>query len=601
MLSRNGIYYFRIAIPLDLRKIFGYSEIKKSLKTKKLKEAKASAAHCRYKTNKLFFGARWGMISTDQAKKIRSLIIAETIEDLHSGNEIFPHKNDDFLYLKKRIDGHKFNRGQVLDALANKHDIDKGYLSNQASFLGGTQYNMDCGQSFHSHVIERARSLIHELNLEVLVPFDINRSEEFITIDDSILYKDFIDLCTIVYKTLYNVVDVEDRKAGNPVEASYHKLQKDIIKQYKDGLPDPKLSELWDAYYQDKTTRNEWRVRTAEKYMACYKIVLDIIGDAEIDQIGSHTVQKLISGLQQYPKNKNKIQQFKDKPFSKAMAKVPGFQALDVSSVNFTIGMMSGLFNFALEDRRRWRVDNNPFFRKQIKEIQNKEAHEFRREFTHGELQGIIGEIGKIKRLVNPEKYWVPIICLYSGMRINEACQLRIEDIEYIEDIPVFQIRHNPKLNQETKNAKNRTVPIHKTLQSLGFLEYVAWQKDWKSERLFPKLTIYKGKWHKKVDAWFNRTVLRDHLKLEHEVSFHSTKHSFVNWFKQNINMNYTELAMLKTIAAHFDDKNLSNKFDDGGITTNLYGKSYNIKALYDFINMLDYKIDLSALEQKTL
>ena len=30
----------------------------------------------------------------------------------------------------------------------------------------------------------------------------------------------------------------------------------------------------------------------------------------------------------------------------------------------------------------------------------------------------------------HPEKYWIPIIALYAGMRQNEICQLHIEDIK---------------------------------------------------------------------------------------------------------------------------------------------------------------------------
>jgi integrase len=600
--KRNGIFYFRVAIPKDLRKVFGrITEIKKSLKTRNRKTAQVSVAFYRYKVESLFSALRWGMITEEQANKIRSKIIGETIEDLQKCEPLLP-KQLSYREFKSRISSHSFSKEQILDALTNGIVPDKNYIEDQMQSIYSDDAEYGLNENIHPYVLDRVHELIDEFKLDVLKPdLDCN-PEGYALVMDPKINKDFLDLCIIVSKTIHHLTFNEGHKLGVDMdhlpsldEKSHHRL----IKQYKDGLPDPKLSELWDAYVTDKTQRNEWRVRTIEKYADCYKTVKDIIGDIILEQFGSRTVQALIGGLKNYPKNKNKLKQFKDKPFSKSMSKMQGFLPLDIKSINFIIGMMSGLFNFALEDRRRWKIDTNPFFRKQIKDVRKKEPHEFRREFTIEELQKIINELGNLKRFVDPEKFWVPLICLYSGMRINEACQLRIKDIEFIDDIPVFQIRHNPSMNQETKNGKNRTVPIHYTLQGLGFLDYVAWQKERKADRLFPKLKIFKGKWSKKVDAWFNRTVLRDHLKFVPEVSFHSTKHSFINWYKQNINMNYSELNMLKTIAAHFDDKSLTNKFDDGGITTNLYGKDYQIQALYEFINKLDYKIDITVLKHK--
>jgi integrase len=433
------------------------------------------------------------------------------------------------------------------------------------------------------------------LELDVFIPALDYDSDASVSINDSRLNKDFVDLCAIVFNVL-SKISLNDAYPVDSVNDDSDK--RTIIKQYKDGLPNPKLSELWDAYYKDKTSRNQWQSGTGTRYTECYTKVIEIIGDLELDHISSNSVQKLIDGLRKYPKNKNKYKQFKDKPFSKAMANMPGFEPLDLSSINYIIITMSGLFKFALEDRRLWKIDHNPFFRKQIKVELLEEDDKGKRAFTKDEFIRIITELSKVKRYVNPEKFWVPLICFYSGMRLNEACQLRLKDIEYVDNVPVFRLRHIPSLNLKTKNKKNRTVPIHKTLQTLGLLKYALRQKEHKAERLFPKLNVNKdGKWRRRIEAWFNRTVKHNHLKLGKDVSFHSTKHTFINWYKQNINMTNSEMSMLKTISAHFDDIELTNKFVDGGITLKVYGEDYNVPKLYEFINLLDYGVDLSILE----
>ena len=39
-----------------------------------------------------------------------------------------------------------------------------------------------------------------------------------------------------------------------------------------------------------------------------------------------------------------------------------------------------------------------------------------------------------------PERYWVPLIALYSGARLEEICQLELRDIRKVGDIWCFDI-----------------------------------------------------------------------------------------------------------------------------------------------------------------
>jgi integrase len=38
-------------------------------------------------------------------------------------------------------------------------------------------------------------------------------------------------------------------------------------------------------------------------------------------------------------------------------------------------------------------------------------------------------------------RFWIPLIGLYSGMRLNEICQMDVADIQTIEGITCFQVR----------------------------------------------------------------------------------------------------------------------------------------------------------------
>ncbi|UHC19412.1 site-specific integrase [Methylobacterium currus] len=83
----------------------------------------------------------------------------------------------------------------------------------------------------------------------------------------------------------------------------------------------------------------------------------------------------------------------------------------------------------------------------------------------------------------DPVKRWVPLVCAYSGARLSEVCQLRVQDISEVDGIPVMHF------DAEAGSLKNvgseRTVPLHSALVTAGFLDFVRRQK---AGPLFPDL-----------------------------------------------------------------------------------------------------------------
>ncbi|KVF78907.1 hypothetical protein WS75_06425 [Burkholderia sp. FL-7-2-10-S1-D7] len=75
--------------------------------------------------------------------------------------------------------------------------------------------------------------------------------------------------------------------------------------------------------------------------------------------------------------------------------------------------------------------------------------------------------------------YWVPLLGLYTGARIEELCQLAPGDV--FEESGHWCIRfvNDEAEGQRVKNAGSvRRIPLHAELIRLGFLEYVASRRD---------------------------------------------------------------------------------------------------------------------------
>ena len=85
-----------------------------------------------------------------------------------------------------------------------------------------------------------------------------------------------------------------------------------------------------------------------------------------------------------------------------------------------------------------------------------------------------------------PSEYWLPLLGLHTGARLNELCQLLKTDIGNHEGVPTISILIDEEEKKRLKtSASRRIIPIHSTLIECGFLQYVA---DAKSGRIFPEL-----------------------------------------------------------------------------------------------------------------
>lgn len=87
-------------------------------------------------------------------------------------------------------------------------------------------------------------------------------------------------------------------------------------------------------------------------------------------------------------------------------------------------------------------------------------------------------------RFRTPSEYWLPLLGLHTGARLNELCQLTRADISEHDGIPTITVLDDDDKRLKT-TASRRIIPIHTNLIRCGLLEYVATVG---TGRLFPEL-----------------------------------------------------------------------------------------------------------------
>jgi integrase len=131
--------------------------------------------------------------------------------------------------------------------------------------------------------------------------------------------------------------------------------------------------------------------------------------------------------------------------------------------------------------------------------------------------------------LVRDHRYWLPLIALWSGARLNELCQLRVADVREVDAVWCLDINADGTKRLKSKAAK-RLVPIHPELVRLGFLTFVEKRRESGADQLWDG--VLSGSTDYASDAvskWFARFLshaIGGAKKKSGKLAFHSFRHT---------------------------------------------------------------------------
>lgn len=181
------------------------------------------------------------------------------------------------------------------------------------------------------------------------------------------------------------------------------------------------------------------------------------------------------------------------------------------------------------------------------------------------------------KMLLRDGYYWVPLIALYSGMRLGEIVQLRTEDIKEVDGIWVFDISMEEGDQKQIKTAASyRLVPVHSKLIEIGLLSHA--QKSKAGARLFDDIKPgADGYMSHNFSKWWGRYARQVGFARK-KTAFHSFRHNFKD---AAVSASVPELCA-KVLMGHAD-----NSVHAG------YGSGLPVKRLKLEIDKIAYDIPL--------
>ena len=373
----------------------------------------------------------------------------------------------------------------------------------------------------------------------------------------------------------------------------------------------PNLGEAFDAYVKAKTLT--WSAASAKDIPPQVRQFVEIVRELErsrdirVDELSREHIRSYFDTLKHLPCRLCGQRQFTGKGWlqladmgrSGQIERLLSVKTMEVRQTN-----VRSFVNWCeLEYRGAVQAKYvNSGFPKVLSDKDIRRKGVKRESFTQDELKALFGDMGKYIQATEgvSSRFWAPLIALYSGMRLEEICQLHLSDIVKVDGVLCFSINEESGSSGYVKHVKSsagiRKVPVHPHLwDELGLEKFVAsrWAKTSKEKYasilLFPDLqervnavnhaTVKLGS---ALTHWFTRYRRSVGVGGQHgepsTKAFHSFRHTVIEYLHKEARV---DLSMLQAVVGH--------EMVEMGVTEN-YAGDWPVKTLLtDVIQKLNW------------
>ena len=298
----------------------------------------------------------------------------------------------------------------------------------------------------------------------------------------------------------------------------------------------PLLSEVLPGFLDFMSKDEGWRGQTLAQNTTTYRMFEECCGDRPVASYERKDFATFYDLLRALPRLYSKSAVWKGLSLAEIVtrSKDQACERLMMKTVKRHFSALGRLFAY-LKQRGEY-LDENPAYGF---EFPDKRRTRAKRSMWEGERLVKLfsspvwtGCHSKARRsrpghlILKDDKYWLPLLGLYHGNRLEEFAQLSRSDVRQEDGIWVLDI--NDQGDKQVKNEQSkRRVPLHPELQRLGFLAYVEMTAPSPSDRVFPQLQ--PGGPDKKLGYFFTKwwsNYRKDAGVYEKGLDYHSFRAS---------------------------------------------------------------------------
>ena len=294
-----------------------------------------------------------------------------------------------------------------------------------------------------------------------------------------------------------------------------------------DGKPTGRTVDgLITAYEAAK--QGGWSGSTKKGIKPVFRFLREVFPNTALSDVTREEARRAVDLLSRLPRLIGKNKQLAGLTVPEAIEKAGKLGLTAISAKTLNDGYLlhiASMFNWARKEQ--W-VVFNPF---EGLAVHDPVADEDRRDpFTVQQLTTLFSTAPWDRPWANgggrAGDYWVPLLCLFHGLRNGEAAGLRVEDIDEKDGVPVLHVRAYNERRLKTAGSRG-FVPIHPEVRLMGFLAYIEQRRKAGEVLLFPEGTANRrGQVGAKLGERFSAAVKT--LGFEgRKLGMHSFRHNF--------------------------------------------------------------------------
>ena len=292
-------------------------------------------------------------------------------------------------------------------------------------------------------------------------------------------------------------------------------------------------------FKQQKTRASrtgEWSPKLVDDYETWTQLFIECVGDRPLLSYVKADARQFKDLLMALPSNRHKKAATMGLSAADAVkvADANDLPRLSVSTINKALGRLQATWNWAdkqldedipdifgpmkLPKKTTARDERDPFNAKQLNAIFSGPL------YTGCRSERFRAQSGNVD-MRHTHWFWLPLLGLYTGARLNELYQLRTVDVVTDDDVPHLRL-YEVDDTQRIKGSSERIVPLHSDLITFGFLDYLRGRQSEGAERLFDLMLDSKGYYSDRSSKDFSAYITAVGAKTK-RTSFHSLRHSF--------------------------------------------------------------------------
>lgn len=349
------------------------------------------------------------------------------------------------------------------------------------------------------------------------------------------------------------------------IKAAPRKTPVATVKPSNDG---PTLATLSKLYVEEGKRGGTWRVGSTDEVERALSDLFELMGDMPAAAFEVQKARLLKERLSRCPQYFGLRPEFKGKTLKQVVESGSTYKTITAVTVNNRLRKLSAFLNWC---KTNGYITDNPLAGMKVMTGSAKEA---RLSFDRHDLVVLLNHETLRKEARNhPWRYWLPLLGRTTGARLEELCQLYVDDFIEQQGIQCIRI-DDSREGQNLKNTSSRRIlPLHPALIELGLLQQVESVRATGVDRLFPELEPVRGKLGHAPSKWFGRYKTKCGIS-DTRKTFHSFRHTFIDDLREA----GVQDSLIKRMVGH----------EDSSVTFGIYGSRTPVRAMAEALNHIN-------------